>query len=194
MSSTSLPAETVAVLEQYTACDVSDALLRLKVPGAGFIADLKQYSPHIRSTGGVKEESVTVAPVSTVLFTAKDEDLATASLRPTPNFPKNTHWADNAVPGTFAVLQQPPGQTNAICGGIMALRMKVLGVKGIVVAGRVRDLVELQNTELPVSSVSYTTLLEYYSSLSGFPFPFWPPLFLFFFSFCFSQSILTSRC
>lgn len=150
MSSTSISAESISELEKYTACDVSDALLKLKVPGAGFIADLTQYSPQDRSTGQRKDENVTVAPVSTVLFTAKDEDAATAGTRPAPNFPKDTHWVDNAVPGTFAVMQQAPGQTNAICGGIMALRMKVLGVKGIIVAGRVRDLVELQSTELPV--------------------------------------------
>lgn len=149
MSSAPASAEAISALEQYTACDVSDALLKLKVPGAGFIADLAQYSPQ-RPAGSNNEGKVTVAPVSTVLFTAKDEDPATASTRPAPNFPKDTHWVDNAVPGTFAVMQQPPGQTNAICGGIMALRMKVLGVKGIIVAGRVRDLVELQSTELPV--------------------------------------------
>ncbi len=150
MSSGGISAQAISELEKYTACDVSDALLKLKVPGAGFIADLTQYSPRNTPPGSIKEERVTVAPVSTILFTAKDEDPATASTRPAPNFPKDTHWVDNAVPGTFAVMQQAPGQTNAICGGIMALRMKVLGLKGIIVAGRVRDLVELQSTELPV--------------------------------------------
>lgn len=148
--SSSVSAQAIGELEKYTACDVSDALLKLKVPGAGFIADLTQYSPRHSPTGSSKEEKVTVAPVSTVLFTAKDEDPTSTSTRPAPNFPKDTHWVDNAVPGTFAVMQQAPGQTNAICGGIMALRMKMLGLKGIIVAGRVRDLVELQSTELPV--------------------------------------------
>ncbi|KAJ3488956.1 hypothetical protein NLG97_g6096 [Lecanicillium saksenae] len=150
MSSSATSVQAITELENYTACDVSDALLKLKVPGAGFIADLTQYSPRPKSTGSSRDAKVTVAPVSTVLFTAKNEDPATASTRPAPNFPKDTHWVDNAVPGTFAVMQQALGQTNAICGGIMALRMKVLGVKGIIVAGRVRDLVELESTELPV--------------------------------------------
>lgn len=152
MSSPAISVQTLSELEKYTACDVSDALLKLKVPGAGFIADLTQYSPQPKSAGSREEEKVTVAPVSTVLFTAKDDDSATTRTRPAPNFPKDTHWVDNAVPGTFAIMQQAAGQTNAICGGIMALRMKVLGVKGIIVAGRVRDLVELQSTELPVRS------------------------------------------
>ncbi|ATY58873.1 DlpA domain protein [Cordyceps militaris] len=158
MSSAAVFAQAISELENYTACDISDALLKLKVPGAGFISDLTQYSPRNTSSGSIKEEKVTVAPVSTVLFTAKDEDPATTSSRPAPNFPKNTHWVDNAVPGTFAILQQAAGQTNAVCGGIMALRMKVLGVKGIIVAGRVRDLVELQSTELPIWALGTSTV------------------------------------
>ena len=70
---------------------------------------------------------------------------------PPANVPKDAHWADLAREGTLVFMQQPPGQTNAICGGIMALRMKVRGVKGVVVAGRVRDLPELRSTNLPVS-------------------------------------------
>ncbi|KAM3543409.1 hypothetical protein ARSEF1564_003650 [Beauveria bassiana] len=151
-SFSTISAQAISELEKYTACDVSDALLKLKVPGAGFIADLTQYSPRN------KQERVVVAPVSTVLFTAKDEDPTTASTRPAPNFPKDTHWVDNAVPGTFAVMQQAAGQTNAICGGIMALRMQVLGLKGIIVAGRVRDLVELQSTELPIWALGTSTV------------------------------------
>ncbi|KAM3450419.1 hypothetical protein MY3296_006088 [Beauveria thailandica] len=157
-SSSTISAQAISALEKYTACDVSDALLKLKVPGAGFLADLTQYSPRGASAGSNKQERVIVAPVSTVLFTAKDEDPATASTRPAPNFPKDTHWVDNAVPGTFAVMQQAAGQTNAICGGIMALRMQVLGLKGIIVAGRVRDLVELQSTELPIWALGTSTV------------------------------------
>lgn len=143
--------EAIAKLQQYTACDISDALLKLKVPKAGFIADLNPYHANANAE---EATTVTVAPVSTVLFTPKDEDASAGVERPAPNFPKDTHWVDNAVPGTFAVLRQPEGQTNAVCGGIMALRMKVLGVKGIIVSGRIRDLVELRSTELPVRKCS----------------------------------------
>ena len=140
----SLSSATVAQLQKYTACDISDALLKLKVPGAGFIADLKSYSPALDG----ETASVAVAPVSTVLFVPKGETPST----PEPNVPKDAHWADMTEPGTFVVMKQPLGQTNAICGGIMALRMKVRQVKGIVVAGRVRDLPELRSTSLPVSN------------------------------------------
>lgn len=151
MATSSPSPAAIAELAKYTACDVSDALLKLKVPQAGFIADLTPYSP-FRPQFSPEQAEVTVAPVSTVLFTPKGEDAPPAD-RPATNIPKDAHWVDVAIPGTFAVLKQPTGQTNAVCGGIMALRMKVLGVKGIIVAGRVRDLVELRSTELPVRQI-----------------------------------------
>jgi regulator of RNase E activity RraA len=141
-----LSADIIAQLEQYSACDISDALLKLKVPGAGYVADLVAYSP--QQGGQATESSVTIAPVFTVLFAPKGQ--AADNSLPSQNIPKDVHWADLAQPGAFAVLKQPPGQTNAICGGIMALRMKVRRVKGIIVAGRVRDLDELRSTNLPV--------------------------------------------
>lgn len=53
--------------------------------------------------------------------------------------------------GTVVVIEQPPSQICAAIGGIMAARMKLLGVKGVVVSGRVRDLAELRASNLPVS-------------------------------------------
>jgi len=55
-------------------------------------------------------------------------------------------------------MKQPEGQKCAILGGIMALRMKVLGAKGVVVNGRVRDLAELRETGLTVSVLTFALL------------------------------------
>ncbi|CAJ0548953.1 Ff.00g025660.m01.CDS01 [Fusarium sp. VM40] len=124
----SYQADDLTELQQYSACDISDALLKLKVPGAGFVADLNPYSfPEGDAT------SVTVAPVSTVLFAPKGQDL----LETQKNIPEGTHWADLTEAETIVVLKQPDGQKNAVCGGIMAVRMKVCQAKGIVVAGRI---------------------------------------------------------
>ncbi|KAG6048484.1 hypothetical protein E4U17_007126 [Claviceps sp. LM77 group G4] len=139
---------TLATLQQYTACDISDALLKLQVPGAGYLADLTAYSTKADSNA----TSPTIAPVSTILFVAKGETSA-ASSSPAANMPKGIHWADVMEPDTFVVMKQAAGQTNAICGGIMALRMKMRRVRGIIVAGRVRDVQELRSTNLPVSLV-----------------------------------------
>ncbi|CAM1506397.1 Fc.00g060380.m01.CDS01 [Cosmosporella sp. VM-42] len=142
-------AEAITKLQQYTACDVSDALLKLKVPGAGFIPDLNQYS---KSDGN--STAVTIAPVSTVLFAVKGQQLQ----EPPSNIPKGVHWADLTQPGTIVFLKQPEGQKNAICGGIMAVRMKVLQAKGIVVAGRARDIEELKGTALPIWARALSTV------------------------------------
>ena len=66
------------------------------------------------------------------------------------NIPANTHWVDLAQPDTFVVMSQPKGQVCAALGGIMALRMKKRGAKGILVGGRVRDLSEVKAKHIPV--------------------------------------------
>lgn len=144
-SSASVSDTTVAALKKYTACDVSDALLRLGVPGAGFLPDLEPCSP-----GGSSD--ITIAPASTMLFAPKG--VALDDSWPEKNISPDANWSDISEPDTIAVLKQPVGQTNAVCGGIMALRMKVLGVKGIVAVGRVRDVEELGSLGLPVSASS----------------------------------------
>ncbi|KAG5975888.1 hypothetical protein E4U58_006880 [Claviceps cyperi] len=144
---------TLATLQQYTACDISDALLKLQVPGAGYLADLTAYS----TKAGSDATSPTIAPVSTILFVAKGETLA-ASSSPAANMPNGIHWADVMDPDTFVVMKQAPGQTNAICGGIMALRMKMRRVQGIIVAGRVRDMQELRSTNLPILALGTSTV------------------------------------
>ncbi|KAF5024301.1 hypothetical protein F66182_3631 [Fusarium sp. NRRL 66182] len=141
--------EDIAKLQQYNACDISDALLKLKVPGAGFVADLNLYS----SPEG-DPTSLTVAPVSTVLFAPKGQDIPGIQ----KNIPDGAHWSDLTKAGTIVVLKQPKGQKNAVCGGIMAARMKLCQAKGIVVAGRARDIQELKNTSLPIWARSLSTV------------------------------------
>jgi hypothetical protein len=153
--------QSVKTLERYSACDISDALLRLKVPGAGFVADLTVYHDAHDATGShhiagqpeaarpaSRKRPKTIAPASTVLFAEKGVAVAW----PARNIPDDTHWADLAEPGTVVVIRQPDGQTNAVCGGIMALRMKARQVEGIVTVGRIRDVGELRSTGLSVSS------------------------------------------
>ncbi|KAG5982228.1 hypothetical protein E4U55_002173 [Claviceps digitariae] len=149
-----LSAVTVTNLQKYTACDISDALLKLRVPAAGHLADLTSYS----TKPGHDATLPTIAPVSTILFAAKGETVGPTAPGPAANVPQGIHWADVAEPGTFVVMKQPPGQTNAICGGIMALRMKMRRVEGIIVAGRVRDVHELKSTNLPILALGHSTV------------------------------------
>ncbi|GKT86234.1 dlpA domain-containing protein [Colletotrichum tofieldiae] len=131
----------ITALRKFTACDISDALVKLKVSGAGFLPDLQ-----LLGQLNAADAPITIAPASTILFARKGETLDS----PPANIPKDIHWADVTQPGTIVIIRQPDGQKNAVCGGIMAVRMKVRQAKAVVVVGRARDLGELASTGLPV--------------------------------------------
>ncbi|CAI2178340.1 4529_t:CDS:2 [Funneliformis geosporum] len=67
-------------------------------------------------------------------------------------------YADAIPAGSVVVLSAPPNAVNAVWGGLMNTRGKVLGMKGIVVDGRVRDLAELRSDGLPVFARASTIL------------------------------------
>ncbi|OJJ40637.1 hypothetical protein ASPWEDRAFT_166704 [Aspergillus wentii DTO 134E9] len=148
-------------LREYSACDVSDALVKLqKVPEgttarAGYLADLVPFSPSI---GRTRDLPKIVAPASTFKFVPKNDPVPETANPETNGFPPGKYWVDWAEPGTIAVLDQPAGQHCAVLGGIMAVRMKYLGVNGVVVNGRMRDLEEIQDSRLSVWARATTTV------------------------------------
>ncbi|CAI6319858.1 unnamed protein product [Periconia digitata] len=143
------------VLFNYAACDVADALLKLKVPGAGFLPDI---TPAPTTTRARRPEQPTkvIAPASTFLMAPKaspsfPNPVALSSNLPASNIEQDSGpYADHTERGTIVVISQPQGQACAVVGGIMAVRMAHLGAEGVVVDGRVRDLVALSETELPI--------------------------------------------
>lgn len=165
-----LPKETLKTLRNYTACDISDALLRLKVPGAGFLPDLISYSTSegggVCPSGPVSRGGyipvtlpIHVAPASTVYFISKSD---TIENHPQGNIPEGQHWVDLTVPGTFVIEQQPEGQNNAVLGGIMARRMKKLHAAGIVVNGRIRDVREMREIGVTVGvSIPFLIMADF---------------------------------
>lgn len=56
------------------------------------------------------------------------------------------------------MVSQPEGQVCAVVGGIHAVRMKIIGAKGLVVDGRVRDLSTLVEIGMPVWSKATSTI------------------------------------
>jgi regulator of RNase E activity RraA len=137
--------EQIQALKNYTACDISDGLLKLKVPNCGFLPDLTLITPPTTPP----HSQITIAPASTVLFAPKNApDL---SSYPPKNVPAGKHYVDLTEPETIVVLSQPKGQICAVLGGIMALRMQMRNAQGVVVHGRVRDMAELRESGLPVS-------------------------------------------
>ncbi|KAB8074129.1 ribonuclease E inhibitor RraA/Dimethylmenaquinone methyltransferase [Aspergillus leporis] len=153
--------EKLSILQNYSACDVSDALLKLqKVPEgatarAGHLAD---FVPFPRAADRSANAPKIIAPASTFKFIPKSDPVPTTESSETHGFPTGTHWVDFARPGTIAVIEQPTGQHCAVLGGIMAARMKYLGVKGALVNGRVRDLSEIRECQLPVWARATSTV------------------------------------
>lgn len=153
-SSSHASPDALGILRRYGACDISDALLKLKVPGAGFLPDLIPYCDQVSQDGTSRLQPILVAPASTVLFIPKNDS---GSAFPPSNIPAGAHWVDLTQPKTIAILSQPEGQKNAVLGGIMAHRMKKLNAVGVVVHGRIRDIEELKGTELMVSQCWFRT-------------------------------------
>ncbi|KAF2754702.1 DlpA domain-containing protein [Pseudovirgaria hyperparasitica] len=138
-------------LYKYSACDISDALLKLGCTHGGFLADIVQRT---------KRTEKTIAPASTVLFASKTATAApsVADKSVEQNIKAGTPYADLTKTGTVVVLSQPAGQTCAVMGGIMAKRMEMLGAQGILVDGRIRDLPVLDEVKLSVWSRSVSTV------------------------------------
>ncbi|KAF2193850.1 RraA-like protein [Zopfia rhizophila CBS 207.26] len=76
---------------------------------------------------------------------------ASSSL-PESNLKDTTPYADYTERNSIVLISQPPEQKCAVVGGIMAARMKYLGAQGVVVDGRVRDLVGLGELGVPIWS------------------------------------------
>lgn len=138
-------ASQLQTLKKYNACDISDALLKLSVPNAGFLPDLNPVSHSSTSSPAAP----LIAPASTIVFASRYNPEANVNL-PEANIPKDCHYVDLTEEGSIVVSQQPEGQKCAILGGIMAARMKKRGAKGVIVLGRVRDVGELRATGLEV--------------------------------------------
>ncbi|KAF3930958.1 hypothetical protein ABW19_dt0210411 [Dactylella cylindrospora] len=140
-------------LAAYNACDISDALLKLKVPGAGFLADVVLHSPHhqLSPPPQTTPAKPLIAPAHTILFVPKSS--------PEPStLPPKSHFADLTPRSTIAVISQPAGQRNAVLGGLVAGRIQTLGALGIVVDGRIRDITELKGLGVNVWAKGVSTV------------------------------------
>ncbi|KAI5294312.1 hypothetical protein KEM52_004280, partial [Ascosphaera acerosa] len=133
---------------------VSDALLKLKPRShkhrAGYLADLRPITP--------SSSKPVVGLASTFKFVAKTAE-PDVEYGPDQLIPKTSHWADCVKPDTVVVIEQPGEQHCAAVGGIMASRMAMLGARGVIVDGRVRDAAELEASKLS-GDVIYLDPLE----------------------------------
>ncbi|KAK2780567.1 ribonuclease e inhibitor rraa dimethylmenaquinone methyltransferase [Colletotrichum kahawae] len=129
---------TVKSFAKYTSCDVADALIKLDVPGGGFLPGLTLWSPH-RQSGQTR----IVGPAFTVKYSSTSDGNAT---------PKGGtgHFVDSVPSGAVILISCPENTINAYWGGLTTRRAQALGAVGTVIDGRLRDLEELRELEYPV--------------------------------------------
>ncbi|KAF6811595.1 ribonuclease e inhibitor rraa dimethylmenaquinone methyltransferase [Colletotrichum plurivorum] len=125
----------IAALENYTTCDVSDALCRLGHPDGGYLPGISMWSPE-RQGGSTK----IIGPVHTVKYALHD-DLSPAC---------PTHYIDEVPKNSVIFVSSPADNPNAVFGGLMAMRAKVRGAVGCVIDGRFRDLHEQRKASFPI--------------------------------------------
>ncbi|KAI0544707.1 RraA-like protein [Xylaria curta] len=125
----------VRALYNYTTCDVSDALIKLKYRNGGFLSGLTMWSPQ-RQDGPTK----IVGPAYTVKYVPLND--------PAPKHP--THYIDGVPKGAVVFVSCPLRIPNAVYGGLMSMRAQSLGAMGSVIDGRFRDVQEQRDLAYPV--------------------------------------------
>ncbi|KAK0734790.1 RraA-like protein [Lasiosphaeria miniovina] len=125
----------VKALREYTTCDVSDALCKLKFRNGGFLSGLTMWSPQ-RQDGPTK----IVGPAYTVQYVPLDD--------PRPKHP--AHYIDSVPNGAIVFVSCPPKTPNAVYGGLMSMRARASGAEGSVIDGRFRDLQEQRDLNYPI--------------------------------------------
>lgn len=133
----------IRILEKYTPCDVSDALVKYGFKSGGFIPNLTRFSQN-------PEGTTAVGRAYTVLYAPQDD--------PRPEV--KGHYIDTVPRDSIVVialtreLQQPFAPyvklNNACYGGLMSTRAQYSGAKGSVVFAKIRDVDEHRSLGYPV--------------------------------------------
>ncbi|KAK4129179.1 RraA-like protein [Parathielavia appendiculata] len=125
----------VKALQEYTTCDVADALVKLKIHNGGFLPGITMWSPQ-RQDGDTK----IVGPAYTVQYAPKDDER--------PKWP--SHYIDSVPAGAVVFVSCTPNTSNALYGGLMSTRAKASGAVGSIIDGRFRDVQEQRALNYPV--------------------------------------------
>ncbi|KAG1731476.1 ribonuclease E inhibitor RraA/Dimethylmenaquinone methyltransferase [Suillus paluster] len=128
-------------LSAFSACEVSDALIKLGSPNGGHIPDVHIHSP--------SSQVKICAPAYTV-------QMVLASDKSAPKL--SSHFVDTATPGSVIVIDAPPQAKNAVWGGLMTAGAQARGAVGVVISGRCRDLAEHRAADFPVFARGHSTV------------------------------------
>ncbi|KAJ8595683.1 RraA-like protein [Rhizopogon salebrosus TDB-379] len=135
---------TTSPLSAFSACEISDALIKLGSPNGGHIPDVHMLSP----TSGASQVKI-CAPAYTV-------QMVPASDKSAPKL--SAHFVDTATPGSVIVINAPPQAKNAVWGGLMTAGAQARGAVGVVISGRCRDLAEHRAADFPVFARGHSTV------------------------------------
>ncbi|KIM23812.1 hypothetical protein M408DRAFT_332168 [Serendipita vermifera MAFF 305830] len=140
-------------MDDYSTCEISDALIKLGSKHGGHLPDIYCISPGAAGTNrtpssdagpGIRIEG----PAYTVKMVLFDDETA-----PKPT----THFVDGAKDGHIIVIDAPPVKS-AVWGGLMSYGARARGAKGVVISGRCRDVVEHEEAGFPVFARGQSTL------------------------------------
>ncbi|KAG8728064.1 hypothetical protein FRC12_022041 [Ceratobasidium sp. 428] len=143
-------------LAQFSTCEISDALVKLglthnaketPVQRGGFIPDVSMMSPSPNDMAGQNTKICGYA--YTVKMVRGDDAYA-----PKPA----QHFVDAAPPGSITVISVPPNIKSAAWGGLMTAGAQARGVRGVIIDGRARDLVEHRAAGFAVFARGRSTL------------------------------------
>lgn len=133
--------KVVAALKRFSTCDISDGLLKLGFAHGGLLPDIVQ-----RTLPKHDQEMPIVGHAWTVEFVEKSSerkaDFEGHYIDQVPtSLTKHVEVEERIA--VIPVLGAPENLTNAVFGGIMALRASILGAPAVVVSGRIRDIAEM---------------------------------------------------
>ncbi|KAH6880541.1 ribonuclease E inhibitor RraA/Dimethylmenaquinone methyltransferase [Thelonectria olida] len=132
---------TLDHLRRFTACDIGDALVKLKYPYGGYLDGIRMFSP---------------GPDTRVMGHAVTVQMVEMSDKSAPKLDK--HFVDHNEEGGIMYIQQPKGLYSACWGGLMSTRAKYLGAQAVVLDGRMRDVREHNEFGFPVFAAGSSIL------------------------------------
>ncbi|EAU91438.2 hypothetical protein CC1G_01927 [Coprinopsis cinerea okayama7 len=130
---------TTSVLSDFSTCEISDALIKLKVPNGGYLPDVNMLA-----------EGKICSPAYTVKMVMGSDTSA-------PKF-EGGHFVDGITEGHVVVIDAPSEAKNAVWGGLMSAGALKRGATGVVISGNARDLAEHRSLKFPVYARGHSTL------------------------------------
>ncbi|XP_006460760.1 hypothetical protein AGABI2DRAFT_117687 [Agaricus bisporus var. bisporus H97] len=140
-------ARTTSKLVDFSTCEISDALIKLKVPHGGYIPDINMLSP---SPSSPSASSIRLCGPAYTVRMVMSSDVSAPKL--------SEHFVDTIPEGSVIVISAPPKAKNAVWGGLMTAGAKARSAKGVVISGRCRDLSEQRSQNFPVFARGHSTV------------------------------------